>query len=165
MPSVIGITNLPNQYHKIISRKTIHYTLMLVGSSGLGKTTFINTLFHSDLKTSQSPVEKTVSMNIVRAGLIFLLIKNRIRRKGIQDQSHGRRYPWLWWFCQQSALLGICCSVCGWSLRFFPWKWTQTWTTSGGLRWCSHSRLLVFYLSYWTFYLCSWCQIYERIRI
>jgi cell division control protein 12 len=66
--SVIGITNLPNQYHKIISRKTINFTILLVGASGSGKTTFINTLFNTDLKGPSFPslTEKTLKMDINR---------------------------------------------------------------------------------------------------
>ncbi|KAI3661648.1 hypothetical protein MP638_002900, partial [Amoeboaphelidium occidentale] len=43
--SSVGIANLPNQLHKIVCKKGGKFTLMIVGESGLGKTTFINTLF------------------------------------------------------------------------------------------------------------------------
>lgn len=49
MPTVIGVANLPNQRHKIASRKVQDFTLLLVGQSGLGKTTFINTLFGTEI--------------------------------------------------------------------------------------------------------------------
>jgi cell division control protein 12 len=79
---IIGINNLPNQYHKIISRKWVHYTLLLVGSSGLGKTTFINTLFNTELKVSNpgshNPLSgndnpaKTQAIDVLRVGTEFL---------------------------------------------------------------------------------------------
>ena len=71
---VVGITNLPNQYHKIISRKAINYTILLCGSSGLGKTTLINTLFNCHLKdsTTISRSGKTTAMNVIRAGKRFV---------------------------------------------------------------------------------------------
>jgi cell division control protein 12 len=46
--SPIGIANLPNQRHKIVAKRGAAFTIMVAGESGLGKTTFINTLasFH-----------------------------------------------------------------------------------------------------------------------
>lgn len=71
---VIGISNLPNQRHKIASRNGTKYTLMVVGESGLGKSTFINTLFTSTLKDYKNQtkrhakqVQRTVNIDIARA--------------------------------------------------------------------------------------------------
>jgi septin family protein len=41
----IGLPNLPNQRYRLMTKRGCSYNLMLVGQSGLGKTTFINTLF------------------------------------------------------------------------------------------------------------------------
>jgi len=41
----IGVANLPNQKHRRAAKRGAHFTLMTVGASGLGKSTFINTLF------------------------------------------------------------------------------------------------------------------------
>lgn len=66
--SIIGISNLPNQRHKIASRNIQDYTILVVGQGGtfnsfliisyntlnyqgLGKTTFINTLFQTQIVT------------------------------------------------------------------------------------------------------------------
>lgn len=82
--SDIGIGLLPNQRHRIVSRKGGVFTLMVVGtcvayigSSGLGKTTFINTLFSSLLKEHKKnergskEIERTVSIEVVQAGKLF----------------------------------------------------------------------------------------------
>ncbi|GHJ87542.1 hypothetical protein NliqN6_3944 [Naganishia liquefaciens] len=45
----IGIANLPNQRHKLVAKNGAHFTLMVVGESGLGKSTWINTLFSTEL--------------------------------------------------------------------------------------------------------------------
>ncbi|POY73505.1 hypothetical protein BMF94_3442, partial [Rhodotorula taiwanensis] len=43
------VANLPNQYHRRSIRKGFHFTAMVVGESGLGKSTLVNTLFDTPL--------------------------------------------------------------------------------------------------------------------
>lgn len=45
----IAIANLPNQKHRKVAKKGSHLTMLVVGESGLGKTTFVNTLFTTSL--------------------------------------------------------------------------------------------------------------------
>ncbi|TNY23970.1 Septin-domain-containing protein [Rhodotorula diobovata] len=45
----VGFANLPNQYHRRSVRKGFHFTAMVVGESGLGKSTLVNTLFNTSL--------------------------------------------------------------------------------------------------------------------
>ncbi|KAJ1974589.1 Septin-6 [Dimargaris verticillata] len=45
----LGIDYLPDEVLRRIKKRTFAFNLMCVGSSDLGKTTFINTLFHTDL--------------------------------------------------------------------------------------------------------------------
>lgn len=45
----VGIEGLPSQKEKIISKQGASFNLLLVGQSGLGKTTFVNTLFGTSL--------------------------------------------------------------------------------------------------------------------
>ncbi|KAG0317141.1 hypothetical protein BGZ97_005871 [Linnemannia gamsii] len=72
----IGIANLPNQRHAIASKKGSALTMMIAGESGLGKTTFINTLFTTTIKAPKNhkrrfnkTTEKTVEIEIIRAEL------------------------------------------------------------------------------------------------
>jgi cell division control protein 12 len=76
MPEPVGISNLPNQRYKIVSKQGATFTLMVCGESGLGKTTFINTLFQTSLSPYQDVSERhnkftsshqTVEIDIVRA--------------------------------------------------------------------------------------------------
>jgi len=76
MPEPVGIANLPNQRYKIVSNQGATFTLMVAGESGLGKTTFVNTLFQSALKQHDDANERhnkftnahqTVDISIVRA--------------------------------------------------------------------------------------------------
>uniref|UniRef100_A0A182Y6N6 Septin n=1 Tax=Anopheles stephensi TaxID=30069 RepID=A0A182Y6N6_ANOST len=47
--SYVGFANLPNQVHRKSVKKGFEFTLMVVGESGLGKSTLVNSLFLSDL--------------------------------------------------------------------------------------------------------------------
>ncbi|ORY23201.1 putative cytokinesis-related protein [Naematelia encephala] len=72
----IGIANLPNQRHKIVNHQGAHFTLMVVGESGLGKTTLINTLFATEICASRNyrqrfakQMDKTTEVEILKADL------------------------------------------------------------------------------------------------
>ncbi|GAB6027122.1 fork head transcription factor Sep1 [Chamberlinius hualienensis] len=49
LPGYVGFANLPNQVHRKSVKKGFEFTLMVVGESGLGKSTLINSLFLTDL--------------------------------------------------------------------------------------------------------------------
>ncbi|KAL1918630.1 uncharacterized protein VTP21DRAFT_2652 [Calcarisporiella thermophila] len=72
----IGIGNLPDQRHKIVARRGANFTIMVAGESGLGKSTFINTLFTTTIKDYKDPkqrqqkqLDRTVEIDITRAEL------------------------------------------------------------------------------------------------
>lgn len=99
-PSLVGISNLPNQRYRIVSNKGGHFTLMVCGESGLGKTTFINTLFQTTLKhldphqRRHQPIKKTVEIDILRAVLEeknFSLRVNVIDTPGFGDNINNNK--------------------------------------------------------------------------
>lgn len=47
--SYVGFANLPNQVHRKSVKKGFEFTLMVVGESGLGKSTLVDSLFLTDL--------------------------------------------------------------------------------------------------------------------
>lgn len=49
---IIGIDSIPQQREALIAHKGGHLTIMLAGQSGLGKTTFVNTLFGTSILPS-----------------------------------------------------------------------------------------------------------------
>ncbi|XP_033223312.1 septin-1 isoform X1 [Belonocnema kinseyi] len=61
-PGYVGFANLPNQVHRKSVKKGFEFTLMVVGESGLGKSTLVNSLFLTDLYPERiipDAVEKT----------------------------------------------------------------------------------------------------------
>nr|AGT02085.1 septin-7.1 [Schistosoma mansoni] len=51
----VGFANLPNQIHRKAVRRGFVFNLMITGSSGLGKSTFINSLFCADIYNTDYP--------------------------------------------------------------------------------------------------------------
>lgn len=70
----VGFANLPNQVHRKSVRKGFNFTAMVVGESGLGKSTLINTLFNTTLyprKQVPPPHQerpKTVAIESISSG-------------------------------------------------------------------------------------------------
>ncbi|SCW02273.1 LAFE_0F02806g1_1 [Lachancea fermentati] len=97
--ALVGISNLPNQRYKIVSSNGGTFTLMVCGESGLGKTTFINTLFQTTLKHVDSqrrnqPIKKTVEIDVLRAVLEeknFSLRVNVVDTPGFGDNVNNNK--------------------------------------------------------------------------
>ncbi|KAI5454847.1 Cell division control protein 3 [Naganishia albida] len=65
MGSFVGFANLPNQVHRKSVRRGFQFVAMVVGDSGLGKSTLINTLFEHKLYDLGAPrsLANDASMN------------------------------------------------------------------------------------------------------
>ncbi|KAI9293115.1 Septin [Neoconidiobolus thromboides FSU 785] len=55
LSDILGVHDLPKQRIKRVNRQAFVFNLMIAGESGLGKTTFINTLFNTDIYENVYP--------------------------------------------------------------------------------------------------------------
>ncbi|KAH3674400.1 hypothetical protein WICMUC_003237 [Wickerhamomyces mucosus] len=100
MTEPVGITSLPNQRYKLVTKQGGEFTLLVAGESGLGKTTFINTLFQTTLKSPidnrgrhKRGIHSTTEIEIIRAELEeknFKLRTNLIDTPGFGDNINNK---------------------------------------------------------------------------
>ncbi|XP_064467031.1 septin-7-like isoform X2 [Ornithodoros turicata] len=72
--SYVGFASLPDQVYRKAVKKGFEFTLMVVGESGLGKSTLINSMFLTDIYSNEYPgpshrVKKTVEVETTRVVL------------------------------------------------------------------------------------------------
>ncbi|KAF6778210.1 hypothetical protein AHF37_02060 [Paragonimus kellicotti] len=69
----VGFTNLPNQIHRKAVSRGFSLNLLITGFPGLGKSSFINALFCSDIYNKENPVSSSGSFSRFSWGICMLL--------------------------------------------------------------------------------------------
>lgn len=78
----VGFANLPNQWHRKSVRKGFNFNVMVVGESGLGKSTLVNTLFNTSLYPPKE--RKGPSMDIIPKTVTIQSISADIEEAGVR---------------------------------------------------------------------------------
>ncbi|KAI8984756.1 Septin-domain-containing protein [Mycotypha africana] len=83
-----GIANLPNQRHKIVAKNGANFTIMVCGESGLGKTTFVNTLFTTTIKEPMNYNKKRAPISTTAtAGRSNRTVQIQITRAELEERQ------------------------------------------------------------------------------
>ncbi|XP_063901686.1 septin-7-like [Zophobas morio] len=82
--SNLGFANLPAQIHRKSVKKGFEFSLMIMGEAGLGKTTFVNSLFQQNFgedkeyKTAEQRMEPNSSIRVVERELLDQQVKLKL---------------------------------------------------------------------------------------
>ncbi|CAF4593713.1 unnamed protein product, partial [Rotaria sp. Silwood2] len=120
--SNVGFVSLPDQVHRRAIKKGFEFNLMVVGQSGLGKSTFINTLFQTELYGQDFPStvhRKKKTVTIDSSSIILKEKGVQLRLTIVDTPGFGDSVDNSNWF----AFLLIYFFVCFYfNLKYFSWQ-------------------------------------------
>ncbi|KAJ7996126.1 hypothetical protein DPEC_G00233840 [Dallia pectoralis] len=89
----VGFATLPNQINRISVKKGFEFTLMVIGESGLGKSTLVNSLFLTDLykdrKVLNAEEMLTQTLSITQRTVCIEEKGVKLRLKLVDTQGYG----------------------------------------------------------------------------
>ncbi|CAK5095940.1 unnamed protein product [Meloidogyne enterolobii] len=77
----VGFANFPNQVFRRCIKNGFEFSLMVVGQSGLGKSTFLNTLFMAELHDLKNDKSLEIKSTVSIESKTFRLAENDVRLK------------------------------------------------------------------------------------
>lgn len=80
----VGFANLPKQWHRKSIRRGFNLNLLVVGESGLGKSTLINTLFNKELYTDIDDLKRLESVEERPSQVSIQTISSDIEENGVK---------------------------------------------------------------------------------
>ncbi|KAF7629935.1 Septin-type G domain-containing protein [Meloidogyne graminicola] len=95
----VGFANFPNQIFRRCIKNGFEFSLMVVGQSGLGKSTFLNTLFMAELHDLKCNNLLELKSTVKIESKTFRLVENDVRLKQMEWLS-GRAFDQ----CERSSL-------------------------------------------------------------
>lgn len=91
--SYVGFSDLPNLIHRKSVKKGFEFTLLVVGRDGTGKTTVVNSIFHTDIVTEKPQVplsEKTQGKVVLDPSTVELEERGvRVRLTVVHTHGYG----------------------------------------------------------------------------
>uniref|UniRef100_A0A095A5V0 Septin n=1 Tax=Schistosoma haematobium TaxID=6185 RepID=A0A095A5V0_SCHHA len=87
----VGYSNLPNQIYRKAVRKGFEFNILVVGESGVGKSTFVNSLFLSEVYNTDhpGPSKRQRKTTCVQSHTVILKVISKVTKRFLPFKENG----------------------------------------------------------------------------